>query len=885
MSTYGVHSAVGAWDDFSITSLGAIFLDAGVNTLMVTVSGGIYTDYLTFVYDSNYNMDDQTIPTYTYANKQSIESNPVTGSGGRTESGYRTVAFNGDWYEYNVFVLDDGIYNASIRMAGNLNEGETGQTVTVSANGASISGTHTAVGDWSEYSVTDLGNIYLKKGLNTIRVSFMGTSYTDYLRIKLKQGSGGLPLMASVSYGKTEQEAFISIINLSDVGFNGFKVITASYDGFRLKEVYIAQKSISAGGSLEFSQGIELLGGEALKVFCWQDTDGVEPLSVQSEMTLDGSAAFLYVSPNGDDGGDGSAGAPYKTLVKAKQEAELRSASSDVAVNIAAGEYNLSAPLDFTPFGNNKIVFRGADKENTVISGGVKVSGWTDTGSGNIWKAPVTGASDVRQFYVNGKKAVRARSEGTFKGAAYYNVSEGVYVSRSVYPAIAALEGLTGAEAVCDAKWSRAYLPVDSVTPSGGSDIVKIKSPCLANAKVNFPGTSGTMTTYPFYIENALVLLDQPGEFYYDKTGRTLYYCPKADETLSASDCVAGVSEGLITINGASNNKVKNLIFENLTFAYGTWLEPASEGAIPRQSEALLTDAAGGNEASKMLPAQISVNWAENIVFKNNIIKNVGSSGIGYFEGVSSSEIIGNAFNGIGAAAVVISSFKTEGDSVRMANNCTVSNNLIRNTGTDYPSSPAISVYFAHHVNILHNDVADTSYHGISLGWCWNPNYTQSTGNVISYNKVKDVMKTVDDGAPMYTLGSQGDSRITYNHFGKSWENNKSGVGYHGGIYFDEGSSSLIVNHNVIEQAKNWFFSWDNINPSVGYGDYHYNKVTDNWADTAVYENKIYSGFDNVFQQATVAAAPNWPAGAQAVIDGAGLEATYAGLHDYLIHN
>ena len=51
----------------------------------------------------------------------------------------------------------------------------------------------------------------------------------------------------------------------------------------------------------------------------------------------------------------------------------------------------------------------------------------------------------------------------------------------------------------------------------------------------------------PSYVENAYELLDQPGEWYLDKSDHTVYYIPRKGEDLDRADVEAAAAEKLVT--------------------------------------------------------------------------------------------------------------------------------------------------------------------------------------------------------------------------------------------------------------------------------------------------------------------------------------------------
>merc|ERR1712232_1436117 len=69
----------------------------------------------------------------------------------------------------------------------------------------------------------------------------------------------------------------------------------------------------------------------------------------------------------------------------------------------------------------------------------------------------------------------------------------------------------------------------------------------------------------PFYVENILEELDQPGEWFFDDDDRMLYLWPNS--TSPTDDLAAAVLESVMVINGTKSSPVKNLRFVGLTFA------------------------------------------------------------------------------------------------------------------------------------------------------------------------------------------------------------------------------------------------------------------------------------------------------------------------------
>jgi hypothetical protein len=133
--------------------------------------------------------------------------------------------------------------------------------------------------------------------------------------------------------------------------------------------------------------------------------------------------ATFYVSTSGSDSDPGTERAPFQTLERSRTAVRSITAAmtGDIVVYLKNGLYVLP---DTVTFGagdsglNGFRVFYAADPgARPVLSGGQRITGWIPAGQG-LYRAPV-GALRFRQLYVNGSRAVRAR---TPDAGSYYRV-------------------------------------------------------------------------------------------------------------------------------------------------------------------------------------------------------------------------------------------------------------------------------------------------------------------------------------------------------------------------------------------------------------------------------------------------------------------------------
>jgi hypothetical protein len=87
-------------------------------------------------------------------------------------------------------------------------------------------------------------------------------------------------------------------------------------------------------------------------------------------------------------------------------------------------------------------------------------------------------------------------------------------------------------------------------------------------------------------------------------------------------------------------------------------------------------------------------------------------------------------------------------------------------------------------------------YSGVSVGWRWDAAPSGCAGNTIAENDIHHVMQVLSDGAGIYTLGLQPETILKRNRIHDIPVN--AGRAESNGIFMDEGSTSIVVDGNVI---------------------------------------------------------------------------------------
>ena len=577
----------------------------------------------------------------------------------------------------------------------------------------------------------------------------------------------------------------------------------------------------------------------------------------------------IYVAPNGNDGsGDGSVGNPFATIQKARDYIETIASkmTQDITVYIRGGTYTQTAPIAFgtKDSGQNghSVIYKSYNNEQAVISGGKKVANWS-VYSGSIWKASLD-VNSVRSMYVNGVTAYRAQSQSFFTGS-YYDPNndksyEGILVDKSkiknyTNPSDVVIRWVAG--------WRDIQLPATDIQSVDGTHYAILFDPDLYNSALGAALASWKPTpSSKMYLVNAMEELDQPGEFYYNRSQKTIYYIPRSGENLSTANVVVPVLGGnVIDVKGDSTaGRVTNHVFDNLTVSHGTWNSPLTDGWANIQEQ----DSISCSELCP--PGLISLEYAQNVKVQNCFLQDTASVGLRVYNDAVNCEFAGNVIKDTGDSAIVVGnvSHVNVKSGVGVCTGNKIENNLITRAGELNYGMPGISAYYVDSLQIQNNDISDLPYTGISIGYGWasQPNSTTCKNNSILNNKIYNIVQKCSDGGGIYTLGQQPNSAIKGNYI-----SNQTNI--YSGIYLDEGTQHYTVQNNVCENVPSWLY--------MKGAD---NNATQNYATTATVNEQSVTGTVH-YDPAILFTAGSYPADAQTIISAAGLTGSYKSLLQY----
>lgn len=567
---------------------------------------------------------------------------------------------------------------------------------------------------------------------------------------------------------------------------------------------------------------------------------GLIPLQGLGVLFILFSSFDIYVSPSGKDANNGSASAPKATLSAALRQArEMRRLKADgidngIQIIVKGGTYQQYEPLYVRPedsgTAQSPTTICAIPGEKVVVSGGMKISNWKKSGKLLVADVPDFNGRpfDFRQLWVNGKKAVRARDVSDFEKM--IRIIRNDKVNQILWvPAesVKAIQKAPYAEMVLHQMWAVSFLRIKSIRIQGDSAAVRFHNP---ESKLQFERPwpqpmIGAGVNSPFYLTNAMELLDQPGEWYHDIRTHKLYYYPLNGEKIN--EAVAPALETLVQVEGTTDRPVENVFFKNLTFSHTTWMRPSEKGHVSLQAGMYLTEGYKlrssidrpdnhklDNQGWLGRPAAaVTVLGARNINFDGCVFEHLGYSGLDYVEGTSGGIVQNSIFTDIAGNGLVAGSFSPASLETHLPYNpmdlravCTgleVSNNLFADLTNEDWGCVAIAGGYVSGMRILNNEISDVSYSGISLGWGWNRNLVCMKNNLIQRNNIHHYAKHMYDVAGIYTLGAQPGTLISENwvhdickpsyvHDPKHWFY----------LYTDEGSSYIRVQNNCTDSVK-----------------------------------------------------------------------------------
>ena len=573
--------------------------------------------------------------------------------------------------------------------------------------------------------------------------------------------------------------------------------------------------------------------------------------------------AALYVSPSGSDAATGAENDPFATVERARDEVRKLNGNmtGDIVVHIAAGEYRLARTLelDERDGATNGFSIRYVGEKGAVLSGGERLSGFTlFDEEKEIYSVQLPKGTAFRQLYLNGEKLIRADTEHGYKtrivGASRF-LADGtpipewngnwgeetlqqadygeVYLRSCEFPEF---KNPRDVELHVYCAWTKSILRVDSVERDREVAVIRVQEPenglIFNRMHPNIDGYSHQNThAFAYYLANAYELIDWYGEWYLDTAAGVLYVKAPENTDMAAAEAVYPRLETLLSIASAAGQKIKNLCFEGLTFAYSNWTRPGEQGCVEVQAGMYASRCTfrTNDMGVRRPPAAVTAADTENLTVKNCTVENAGAAGIDLTRATLCSVIEGNVLREIAGNGIMVGSFAVDentdihvvyapADETEICTGDRIVNNLVTRIGTDYEGSVGIAAGYPRNILIACNEVSYAPYTGISVGFGWSAADNAMRHNRILYNEIHHTGAVLCDAGGIYTLSKQPDSEIRGNYIHDITL--PEGADYAtSGIYMDEQTAGFTVKDNVIYHA------WGVGRNANGENDYRENRI------------------------------------------------------------
>ncbi len=652
----------------------------------------------------------------------------------------------------------------------------------------------------------------------------------------------------------------------------------------------------------------------------------------------------IYVSVNG--GGDGTSKNSPMTLDQAMNAvAAMDKSSGSVVVELAAGYYKRTQALNFTAahggVNDNFVIFRAANGADVTI-GGAEIlddeiaSGFTKVSGKNYYVMQLNKDINTRHLIINGVRAVRARSNKGLTDPQLITSESGLsylgFSSTDTFLLQIPEDDRADLEFSYSVEWANHRGGVTSIEDAGDGRVNLIMEQpnfqsLVAHSNISIKDLVNPSRPYSMFYENALLLLDEPGEWYFDNEEMKLYYMPYAWEKvneLTISYPViddwtnSGETEsdsGLVNILGDDNSIVQNIKFEGITFADTTYNRVNTNVGMSVSQGMHIRDY-NSTSADVMPDAAITLYRTNSVYFTGCTFTRLGITGINMFMGSQNVQINGCIFSDISGNGMYIGQTNwrdkeiyNPSDPLMVVKNCDVYNSYIHDIGTEYNSASAIGVGFAAYVNIENNEIFNVDYSPLHIGLGW----TAEIDNVLRYTTVANNfihdynMGGVWDSGGIYVNGTTSGNLDPFAGTGTNLISGNylrnMGVGT-AALYNDGGSDNWIWEYNVVDLSESpmwhnaftpngaqWLTVSTSNSPCLVRNNYtSHSKTRGNFPRASGADYKIIAPYneaelndnnlDLVFRNNTVCEDLNWPTEARNIMAASGLTSAYAYLRN-----
>lgn len=503
---------------------------------------------------------------------------------------------------------------------------------------------------------------------------------------------------------------------------------------------------------------------------------------------------------------DAYGNAPLRSIERALSIIrELRKAGVERPLTLSlVDDYYLTSQINIS---EKRLTVESFGKKKRII-GGIRIGGWKhgEYNGAACLCAAVPDGLDFTDLFVNGERArvTRYPKDGLLKIADCDDpkpTGDGIFDHSSTWfrlipEDISKVGDLTGATANYFHYWIDEHSPIERHDTASGKIFMKYRSRFSVNTVYDGKDPSAIHC----YLTNLGATFGERGEWYLDKRSSTVYYIPK-DESITPEsiEAFAPTLESLIHIEGEAV-RLRNLELTCTNGEYSSRLLYENETAKYPERPLLF---ASDIQSVCGAPGAISFENASRCSLCDCCVHGVGIYAIEIKKSCDHIRIERNHIYDICAGGIKVEGGSESEDASLATTDCIISKNHIHSIGKRYMAGCGILVMHARDCVIEENEIHDTEYSGISVGWVWGYGDSTTYGTVIRGNHIYDIGKgNLSDMGGIYLLGKQSGAVVSENRI-----HDVRFLTYGAqGIYLDEGSSFITVERNVVYDTESESF-------------------------------------------------------------------------------
>lgn len=499
----------------------------------------------------------------------------------------------------------------------------------------------------------------------------------------------------------------------------------------------------------------------------------------------------LWIASDGSDENTGTSQAPLATTEAALKR--IRSgAYQEACIYYKSGKYLLNQPIILGKE-DHDLHFEAEEGAKAEICGSFLVTGWKNEKINGIdmWVTDIEDKKDFRSLFTDEAVLPRSRwpkkdffavesvseADTNFHEDPLLKMQSAMYVNTQD---LLDFKNLTDVTIKILHYWK--------------DETVNIKTMDTATGRIEFnrPATMTIDKGNRYYFENVWEALWEPGEWYFDRITKKLYYVPLPGQNIADAKIYAAQTEQLIVSDGA-----QNISFEGLAFTMTDWSIPVKTA---------YDCGADFHQAALDVTPAIYFENTQNISFTNCAFSKICSHSLKFGRNVQGITVKGNTFHDIGANAVFLMGENIDKEAPEVTRDFLITENLIERYGQRFFNGTAIAVCHARKGEVSNNDIHDGYMIAITVGWVWGYAYSVTSDVLVKGNHIYNVgQNLLSDMGAVYTLGVKEGVVITENIIHNVRANLKYGYGGWG-IYMDEGSSNVMVTKNLVYDCNSTGF-------------------------------------------------------------------------------